>query len=66
MHIFDVILRFLIQAVVMTVWGIFSLAFVTALIGRTIRWLWVKTHPITAIVHVPQDDVVDAEWVREL
>ena len=42
------------------------LALVAGLAGRAIRWIWVKTHPITAVVHTPDDEVVDAEWVRNL
>jgi hypothetical protein len=66
MHIFDVILRVVIQSAVMIVWGLFALAFITCLIGRSIRFLWIKFHPVRAIVYMSNDDVVDAEWVREM
>ena len=66
MHLLDVLLRGAIQAAVMGTWGLFGLALVAGLAGRAIRWVWVKTHPITAVVHVPDDEVVDAEWVRNL
>jgi len=65
MHILDVLLRGAIQAAVMGVWGLFGLAFIAGLMGRAFRWFWMKTHPITAVVHVSDDEVVDAEWVRE-
>lgn len=66
MHILDVLLRGAIQAAVMGIWGLFGLALVAGLAGRAIRWVWVKTHPITVVVHIPNDKVVDAEWVRDL
>ena len=66
MHIFDLMLRFIIQSVVLIVWGVFALAFVTVLIGRIIRFLWLKFHPVTAIVPIENGNVVDAEWVREV
>ena len=66
MHLLDVLLRGVIQAAVMGTWGLFGLALVAGLAGRTIRWIWVKTHPITAVIHTPDDEVVDAEWVRNL
>ena len=66
MHILDVLLRGAIQTAVMAVWGLFGLAFIVGLAGRAFRWLWMKTHPITAVVHLLDDEVVDAEWVREL
>ena len=66
MHILDILLRTVIQTAVMGVWGLFGLAFIIGLIGRAMRWIWIKTHPVTAVVHIIQDEVVDAEWVREL
>ena len=66
MHIFDLMLRFIIQSVVLIVWGVFALALITGLIGRIIRFLWTKFHPVTAIVPIENDNVVDAEWVREV
>ena len=66
MHIFDVLLRAVIQSAVMIVWGLFALALIAGLIGRSIRFLWKKFHPVRAIVHTPNDNVVDAEWVREM
>ena len=66
MHILDVLLRGAIQTAVMGVWGLFGLALIAGLTGRAFRWFWVKTHPITAVVHLLDDEVVDAEWVREL
>lgn len=65
MHILDVLLRGAIQTAVMGVWGLFCLALIAGLTGRAFRWFWMKTHPIIAIVHVSDDEVVDAEWVRE-
>jgi len=64
MHIFDAFLRWLIQTVVMAAWGVFALAFVTGLIGRSIRFLWMKLHPVRTIVHMENHDVIDAEWVE--
>jgi len=66
MHIFDCLLRWAIQAVVMGVWGLFLLAFIAGVVGRIVRWIWRKTHPVRAIVHIPDDEVVDAEWVWSL
>ena len=66
MHIFDVILRSVIQSVVLIVWGLFALAFVAGRIWRIIRFLWMRLHPIRAIVHNENNNVVDAEWVREV
>ena len=65
MHILDVLLRGAIQTAVMGVWGLFGLALIAGLTGRAFRWFWMKTHPITAVVHGSDDDVVDAEWVRD-
>ena len=65
MHILDVLLREAIQTAVMGVWGLFGLALIAGLTGRAFRWFWMKTHPITAVVHGSDDEVVDAEWVRE-
>ena len=65
MQTLDVLLRSAIQIAVMGVWGLFGLALIAGLTGRAFRWFWMKTHPITAVVHVSDDEVVDAEWVRE-
>lgn len=65
MHIFDVIFRSVIQAVVLIVWGLFALAFVAGLTWRIIRFM-MKLHPVRTIVHIENDNVVDAEWVREV
>jgi hypothetical protein len=65
MQTLDVLLRSAIQIAVMGVWGLFGLALIAGLTGRTIRWVWIKTHPVTTIVHAPDLDVVDAEWVRD-
>ncbi len=64
MELFDVLLRWLIQSVVMAVWGMFALALVAALIGRTVFFLWRKFHPIRAIVHIENRDVIEGEWVE--
>jgi len=64
MHIFDALLRWLIQTVVMTAWGLFALALIVGLIGRSIRFLWMKLHPVRTIVHMENHDVIDAEWVE--
>ena len=66
MHIFDVILRSVIQSVVLIVWGLFALAFVAGLTWRIIRFVWMKLHPVRTIIHFKNDNVVDAEWVREV
>jgi hypothetical protein len=65
MQTLDVLLRSAIQIAVMGVWGLFGLALIAGLTGRTIRWVWIKTHPVTTIVRAPDLDVVDAEWVRD-
>lgn len=62
----DVILRGAIQFAVMGVWGLFGLALVVGLTGRTIRWLWLLAHPVRAVVQLPTEDVLEAEWVRDL
>ena len=64
MHIFDLMLRFIIQSVVLIVWGMFALAFVTGVIGRIIRFVWMKFHPVRTIVHMENHDMIDAEWVE--
>ena len=64
MHIFDLLLRSIIQAAVMGTWGLFVLAFVAGVAVRTIVFLWRKFHPVRAIKPL-KGDVVDAEWVRE-
>jgi len=65
MQTLDVLLRLTIQIAVMGVWGLFGLALIAGLTGRTIRWVWIKTHPVTTIVRAQGPDVVDAEWVRD-
>ena len=65
MQTLDVLLRSAIQIAVMGVWGLFGLALIAGLTGRTIRWVWIKTHPVTTIVRAQGPDVVDAEWVRD-
>ncbi|MEI7844303.1 MAG: hypothetical protein WCK35_00730 [Chloroflexota bacterium] len=65
MQTLDVLLRSAIQIAVMGVWGLFGLALIAGLTGRTIRWVWMKTHPVTTIVRAQGPDVVDAEWVRD-
>lgn len=65
MQTLDVLLRSAIQIAVMGVWGLFGLALIAGLTGRTIRWIWIKTHPVTTIVRAQGPDVVDAEWVRD-
>ena len=64
MHIFDALLRWLIQTVVMAAWGLFALALIAGLIGRSLRFLWMKLHPVRTIVHMENHDVIDAEWVE--
>ena len=64
MHIFDVLLRWLVQTVVMTAWGLFALALIAGLVGRSIRFLWMKFHPVRAIVHIENHNMIDAEWVE--
>ena len=66
MHIFDVILRSVIQSVVLIVWGLFALAFVAGLTWKIIHFLWMRLHPVRAIVHNEKNNVIDAEWVREV
>jgi hypothetical protein len=65
MQTLDVLLRSAIQIAVMGVWGLFGLALIAGLTGRTIRWVWIKTHSVTTIVRAQGPDVVDAEWVRD-
>jgi len=65
MQTLDVLLRSAIQIAVMGVWGLFGLALIAGLTGRTIRWVWIKTHPVTTIVRTPEPDVIDADWVHD-
>ncbi len=64
MHILDVFLRWLIQSVVMAVWGALALAFVAVLTGKIISFVWRKLHPIRAVVHIENHDVIEGEWVE--
>ena len=64
MHIFDITLRFIIQSVVLIGWGVFALALIVGLIGRSIRFVWMKLHPVRTIVHMENHDMIDAEWVE--
>ena len=49
MHIFDAILRSVIQAVVMAVWGVFTLAFLAGMIGRIIRFRDCRPHDLPGV-----------------
>ena len=64
MHIFDILLRWLIQSVVMAVWGTLALALVAALVGRIVSFVWRKLHPVRAILHIENHDVIEGEWVE--
>jgi hypothetical protein len=63
MDLFQVIFRFAIQSIVIGAWGMILLSFAGWMVG----FVWVKLHPSRAIVRVPPDEeVIDAEWVRVL
>ena len=67
MHIFQVIFRSTIQSIVIGVWSLVILMLLVGVIGRLIGFAWRYFHPARAIVPIMSDDeVVDAEWVREL
>ena len=67
MHIFQVIFRATIQSIVIGVWSLVILLLIVGSLGRLIGFAWRCFHPARAIVPIMSDDeVVDAEWVREL
>ena len=67
MDFFHVLFRNTIQSIVIGVWSLVLLALVVGSIGRTIGLAWRFFHPVRALVPIRNnDDVVDAEWVREI
>ena len=67
MDIFHVLFRNTIQSVVIGVWSLVLLTLVVGSIGRTIGLAWRFLHPARALVPIRNnDDVVDADWVREI
>ena len=66
-EIFHIIFRNTIQSVVIGVWSLVLLALVVGSIGRTLGLAWRFLHPARALVPIRNnDDVIDAEWVREI
>ena len=67
MDIFQVIFRSTIQSIVIGVWSLVILMLLVGSLGRLIGFAWRFFHPAKAIIPIASDDeVVDAEWVREL
>jgi len=67
MDLFHVIFRHTIQSIVIGMWSLVLLALLVGLVGRMIYFVWAKLHSVRAIVRITGDDeVVDAEWVREI
>ena len=67
MDIFQVIFRATIQSIVIGVWSLVLLMLLGGVIGRLIGFAWRFFHPARALAPIMSDDeVVDAEWVREL
>jgi hypothetical protein len=67
MDLFHVLFRNTIQSVVIGVWSLVLLALIVGSIGRTLGLAWRFLHPARALVPVRNnDDVIDAEWVREI
>jgi len=67
MDIFHVLFRNTIQSVVIGVWSLILLALLVGGVTRIIGFAWRFLHPIRALVPIRNiDDVVDAEWVREI
>ena len=67
MDIFHIVFRATIQSIVIGVWGLVLLMLLVGSLGRLIGFAWRCFHPARAIVPIMSDDeVVDAEWVREL
>jgi len=67
MDLFHVIFRHTIQSIVIGMWSLVLLALLVGLVGRMIYFVWAKLQPVRAILRITgDDDVVDAEWVREI
>ena len=67
MEIFHIIFRNTIQSGVMGVWSLVLRALDIGSIGRTLGLAWRFLHPVRALVPIRNnDDVIDAEWVREI
>ena len=67
MDIFQVIFRATIQSIVIGVWSLVILMLLVGILGRLIGFAWRWFHPARAIVPITSDDdVIDAEWVREV
>jgi hypothetical protein len=66
-NLFHIIFRNTIQSIVIGVWSLILLTLIIGSIGRTIGFAWRFFHPVRALVRVQNDDeVIDAEWVREI
>ena len=67
MNLFHIIFRNTIQSIVIGVWSLILLTLIFGSIGRTIGLAWRFLHPARALVPIRNnDDVIDAEWVREI
>ena len=67
MDLFHALFRNTIQSIVIGVWSLVLLALIVGSIGRTIGLAWRFLHPARALVPIRNnDDVIDAEWVREI
>ena len=67
MDIFHIVFRATIQSIVIGVWSLVLLMLLVGSLGRLIGFAWRCFRPARAIIPIASDDeVVDAEWVREL
>ena len=66
MDLFHIIFRNTIQSIVIGVWSLILLTLIFGSIGRTIGLAWRFLHPVRSLVRVQNNEVIDAEWVREI
>jgi hypothetical protein len=80
MDLFQVIFRSTIQSIVIGVWSLILLALLVGSVTRTIGFAWRLSqqvmmiaparrllHPVRTLAPIRSDDeIVDAEWVREI
>jgi len=67
MDLFQIVFRATIQSIVIGVWSLVILMLVVGSLGRLIGFVWRCFHPVRAIVcQTSDDEVIDAEWVREV
>jgi len=67
MDLFQVIFRSTIQSIVIGIWSLLLLALLLGSVARAIGFTWRFLHPVRTLVPIRSDDeIVDAEWVREI